>query len=454
MPASRILIFDDKWQQGVGANIKMILERESAYQVDLVEYTHSDINKVFDPLPDLLIPVIPSVKEHPKKILNTLRTGENDIPLLPVIRFEHLNNALDDWLPWVNDFLVAPVRDCEVLARVGRSIRRKEQKNKDFMRDGLDTLGLAQLVGQDQYFLAVKRKISRIAEWESTVLLTGETGTGKEMCARLLHYLSRRAGKPFLPVNCGAIPSEIFERELFGHHKGAFTSAWAAQPGIIAEAEGGTLFLDEIETLDLGSQAKLLRLLQDQTYFVLGSPKLKTANIWIIASTNVELKRKVQEGTFRSDLYYRLAVITLNLPPLRQRQTDIPLLVAHFWKRYAEQHVKYEKKLSPKAMEALCHYSWPGNVRELENVIQQLIVLTEAQTIEPKDLPFLQISSTNVDPKSFKEAKARAIEHFERDFITGLLQTYHGNVTQAAQKASKERRAFGRLIKKYQIEKR
>ena len=168
----------------------------------------------------------------------------------------------------------------------------------------------------------------------------------------------------------------------------------------------------------------------------------------------MDLKRKVQEGTFRSDLYYRLAVITLNLPPLRQRQTDIPLLVAHFWKRYAEQHGKYEKELSPKAMDALFHYSWPGNVRELENVIQQLIVLTEAQTIEPKDLPFPQISSTNVDPKSFKEAKTRAIEYFERDFITGLLRTYHGNVTQAAQKASKERRAFGRLIKKYQIEKR
>lgn len=194
---------------------------------------------------------------------------------------------------------------------------------------GTDAVGLAHLVGESSAFVMLKRKLPLLAQCEAAVLLTGETGTGKGLCARALHYLSRRAGKPFLPVNCGAIPVELFERALFGHQKGAFTSAWAAQSGLIAEVEGGTLFLDEIATLSLSAQAKLLRFLEDQTYYVLGSPRPRQADVWIIAATNVELLRKVRDGTLREDFFYRLAVMTLTLPPLRERRADIPCLVAH-----------------------------------------------------------------------------------------------------------------------------
>ena len=245
---------------------------------------------------------------------------------------------------------------------------------------------------------------------------------------------------------------ELFESELFGHEKGAFTSAWTTQAGLIAEVEGGTLFLDEIETLSLGTQVKLLRFLQDQTYHALGSPKPRQADVWILAATNAELTRKVRDGTFREDLFYRLAVMTLTLPPLRERRADIPLLAARFWARYADQREGKKRQLSPRALEALCHYIWPGNVRELENVIQQVAMLTDAQTIEPEDLPIPpSLASSASTDNSFKQAKAQVIEQFEKAYLTELLRVHQGNVTQAARAAQTERRVFGRLIKKYHI---
>jgi DNA-binding NtrC family response regulator len=247
---------------------------------------------------------------------------------------------------------------------------------------------------------------------------------------------------------------ELFESELFGHQKGAFTSAWISQPGLIAEAEGGTLFLDEIETLSLCAQVKLLRFLQDRTYHVLGCPKPRQADVWILAATNAELTSKIRDGTFREDLFYRLTVMTLTLPPLRERRADIPLLAARFLAQYADQHREGKRQLSSRALEALFHYAWPGNIRELENVIQQAAMLTDAQTIEPEDLPIPPSppSSASKDT-SFKQAKAQAIAQFEKTYLMEMLRVHQGNVTQAARAAQTERRAFGRLIKKYHIAK-
>jgi DNA-binding NtrC family response regulator len=254
-------------------------------------------------------------------------------------------------------------------------------------------------------------------------------------------------------MNCGAIPFDLFERELFGHQKGAFTSAWAAQPGLLTEAEGGTLFLDEIEALPLLAQVKLLRFLQDHTYCVLGSPKIRQANVRIIASTNVDLKRKIHDGSFREDLYYRLAVLILDLPALRERSSDVPLLARHFLNLYSESEERPGMRLSDAALTTLTEYSWPGNVRELENVIHQILVLSESRIIEPEDLPISFPHATPSLSASHKEAKARAIEQFERTYIGELLKRHHGNVTQAAREAKKDRRAMGRLIKKYQLPK-
>jgi two-component system response regulator GlrR len=375
---------------------------------------------------------------------------------LLILQAIDLPEQLAERFPWAMDFLFTPLREAEVRTRVRRLLAGGRAPERHSVHPcTTETIGLAQLVGEDPAFVTLKRKLPLLAQCEAPVLLRGETGTGKGLCARSLHYLSRRAGQPFLPVNCGAIPVDLFERELFGHQKGAFTGAWAAQPGLIAEAEGGTLFLDEIETISLEAQAKLLGFLDAHTYHALGSPRSRQADVWIIAATNAELPRKVREGMFREDLFYRLAVLTLTLPPLRERRTDIPRLVAHVWARYANQPGVATKQLAPEALEALCHYAWPGNMRELENVIQQVAVLTDAQVVTPEDLPIPLVGTSTPSPgDSLQQAKAKVIAQFEQTYIAALLQVHQGNVTQAARAAQTERRAFGRLIKKYHLTKR
>ncbi len=478
-PRIVIQILDGTHGHSIGAEIQAILEREPRYQVYLSEEPLADRTPGAHPRPDLIIPFLPASKDSAVKLLATLREKDHDTPLLPVLRSEGLNEMLDELSRRTQDFLVTPFRETEVLARVRRLVSWNKQPGWNKSNEPvIQTVGLARLIGEDPIFVAMKRKLPLMARHEAPVLLTGETGTGKELCARALHYLSPRSGKPFLPVNCGAVPVELFESELFGHQKGAFTGAWVAQPGLIEEAEEGTLFLDEIESLSLGAQVKLLRFLEDHTYHSLGSAKTRQADVWIIAATNVEIKEKIRQGTFREDLFHRLAVMNLSLPPLRHRRADIPLLVAHFWSRHGERQDGGERRLSPRAMEALCQYAWPGNVRELENVIQQILVLTDAEIIEPQDLQIPRLDealqpSINDDPVSkredppiplgvslkappglsFNQAKARLVAQFEKSYVIELLRANGGNVTRAAKVAHKERRSFGRLVKKYQLEK-
>lgn len=449
-----ILILDRERGQSIGAEVEAILRGENAYCLSLIDLPTPEAKEIFRQIPQLLIAVLPGAEEKARRLSAELRAAarEVDIPLLLIIRSETLAERILDPLIWTKDVLITPLRNPEVCFRVRRIIGG-EQIESTGARVA-EAIGLAQLVGEDPVFVALKRRIPLAAQFESTVLLTGETGTGKERCARALHYCSRRAGKPFLPVNCGAIPVDLFENELYGHHKGAFTGALVAQPGLILEAEGGTLFLDEIETLSLSSQVKLLRFLQDQTYYAVGSAKLNQANVWIIASTNVELADKVHDGTFRKDLYYRLAVISLNLPSLHQRASDIPLLARHFWDVYQSKFDRPLRDLSAEAIDVLCHYSWPGNVRELENVIQQVLAFAESPTVQPEDLPIWHLLDSLNPNQSFKRSKALAVEQFERAYVTSLLRTHQGNVTDAALAASKDRRSFGRLVKKYGIEKR
>jgi two-component system, NtrC family, response regulator GlrR len=447
---SSIIIVDPEEGQPVGVQVKSILQENCTHRIDLLSRLSSGRNDASQEAPRLVIPIFPTDKEKAARLLLELRVSVTQVPMLPVVSPEGLSEGFQGQLPWTQDFLVTPLREAEVRARVHIATA---PESTDRAAGGVPRLeGLSQLIGEDPAFVALKCKIPQVAKFESTVLLTGETGTGKEKFARALHYLSQRAGKPFLPVNCGAIPLELFESELYGHRVGAFTSAVVAHPGLIAEAEGGTLFLDEIETLTLAAQIKLLRFLQDHTYYAVGSAKPKQANVWIVASTNVELARKIEEGAFREDLYYRLAVISLALPPLRHRKGDIPLLAEHFWKRYAARAGLSEQALSPRIVEALCQHRWAGNVRELENVIQRIAVLTESQDMKPEDLPIPRARALQgLESNSFTQRKAIAIEEFERSYLTELLRVHGGNVTHAAREAKKDRRVFGRLIKKYQI---
>jgi DNA-binding NtrC family response regulator len=319
-------------------------------------------------------------------------------------------------------------------------------------KNALQKFGMADLIGQAPAFLEAVGKIPLVADCDATVLITGETGVGKEVCARAVHYLSKRAGKPFVPVNCGAIPTNLVENELFGHRKGAFTDAHGNQQGLLAEAEGGTLFLDEIDSLPLEAQSKMLRLLQDKTYRPLGETKSVRADIRIIAATNADLRQKAQAGAFRMDLFYRFN-FTLLLPPLRERRTDVPVLAEYFLDKHGKEYERGKKTLSPAARQKLTSYHWPGNIRELQNIIQQAILLTPEATIPAENINLpVTVRPHNSQKLSYSEAKRKVIEEFEKSYITQLLISSGGNITRASSEAGKDRKDISRLVKKHNID--
>jgi DNA-binding NtrC family response regulator len=328
-----------------------------------------------------------------------------------------------------------------------------------------DAQALAKLVGEAPAFLEAIRHLPDVAKSEATVLITGETGTGKELVARAIHYLSARAAFPFVPVHCGSLPDTLLEDELFGHERGAFTDARTHRRGLVTQAEKGTLFLDEVETMTLKAQVALLRVLQDKKFRALGSSDEQQADIRVVAATNAPLDHLVQAGSFRADLYYRLCVFSVHLPPLRERKRDIMVLSNHFLKKHAPAD-RPNMQLAPGAHEALLTYDWPGNVRELESAIIRGIHLCQTNLIEVKDLGIPsetenqqgytrgEVPVTIVSPEmcSFKAMKQKMIETFERDYLTRLMREHRGNVSHAAAAAGKERRELGKLLKKYEID--
>jgi len=313
--------------------------------------------------------------------------------------------------------------------------------------------GLSHILGRSKAVQELCQKINKISLYKVNVLISGESGTGKELAARAIHYLSRRAGRPFIPINCGAIPESLFENELFGHLKGAFTDAGLTQIGLVKQAEGGTLFLDEIAVISLYNQVKLLRLIQDKEYKPLGEAKPQKVDVRIIAATNGNLQRLVKEGGFREDLFYRMNVVSLYIPPLRKRREDIPILVEHFMSKYCKEYGKPIKVLSQDAMMKFMSYSWPGNIRELENKIQQIVVMstTPVISIEAVEPTLSEPISKENKLEDFNAAKKKLISSFEKTYLIQLLTECRGNVVNAAKRAGKSRTGLWNLLKKYNI---
>jgi two-component system, NtrC family, response regulator GlrR len=334
-----------------------------------------------------------------------------------------------------------------------------EEPRENLIRRLRDAQALAKLVGQSPIFLKAIEQLPMIAKDEATVLISGETGTGKELIARAIHYLSDRAPFPFVAINCGSLPETLLEDELFGHERGAFTDAHVRRSGLIAQAEKGTLFLDEVDTLTAKAQVTLLRVLQDKKFRILGSRGEQEADVRIVAATNAPLHQLMQVGGFRADLYYRLCVFSINLPPLRDRKEDIFLLALHFLKKYRPADGK-TLQLATSARKALLSYSWPGNIRELESALIRGIRLCETNSIEEKDLgiPCSNEKAPDGPPGTFRRSpslkamKQKAIEAFERDYLVHLMCEHQGNVSHAARAAGKERRDLGKLLKKYHID--
>jgi two-component system, NtrC family, response regulator GlrR len=324
---------------------------------------------------------------------------------------------------------------------------------------------LRQLIGDDPAFRRLVDSLARLAADDGTVLITGETGTGKELCARALHQLGPRPGGPFIAVDCGALPDQLLENELYGHAAGAFTDARTSQLGLVGMADGGVLFLDEVDALSLTGQAKLLRFLQDRSYRPLGGGRLHHSDARVVAATNRDLAALVQQRSFRADLLFRLNVLQLQVIPLRARHGDIPLLADHFLRLH---DAVGPQRFSARALDKLRRHDWPGNVRELENAVRraQIAAPADAAEIDAADVDVpadakvdctagLDLTAapepepSHAREQTFRLAKARAIAEFERRFVSDLMRAHHGNITQAARAVRKDRRALGRLVKKY-----
>ncbi len=382
------------------------------------------------------------LRESPIRIL-TLAV----LPECPSPELLAASEVADDLVFW-------PVRGQELEVRIRRLLQDRSRLSPEIENDLGKEMGLAQLVGMHPSILQAARQAVLFAATNASVLITGETGTGKELFAHAIHSLSKRKSGPFIPVDCGSLPEQLAENELFGHCRGAFTDAHKDQRGLAAMAEDGTMFLDEVDALSPANQAKLLRFLQEGTYRALGAERFTRSNARVIASSNRCIEDSVQQGQFRSDLYFRLNVLRLHLPPLRERREDIRLLAQHFLDHeFASERAR--KSFSSAAMRKIENHSWPGNVRELFNAVQRAALCSKGQTITPQDIPLANeaaaTESNLVTGEGFQRARRQAIEQFERGYVEHLLSRHAGNVTQAAREAGKERRSFGKLVKKYNL---
>lgn len=351
----------------------------------------------------------------------------------------------------VQDFSLSPLNTEDFLTRLDRAAGLVPCTQTATIRDVLSGT-LRDLVGNSPRFAKVLSILPRIAGCEAGVLILGESGTGKEVCARAVHYMSARASRPWVAVNCGALPPELIEAELFGHVRGAFTNAHTARSGLIREAEGGSLFLDEIDSMPLSAQCKLLRFLQDKQYRQVGSSQVSQADVRVIAASNRDLSKLVDAGTFRQDLFFRLNVLNLVLPPLRERRDDIAALSMHFLEQFAQRDKRPPLGLGPAALKLLAAYDWPGNVRELKHVLERAVLNSDGPVIQAGsiDLPAAQ-EAEDLSGDTFHAAKGRVVETFERDYIQRVLAQCGGNISHAARIAQKDRRAFFELMRKHKI---
>ena len=457
MKETNVFLLDFNSPNGLGADLRAILASVSRWTVHhhivtlgpeapatLVRNVTRFIKKWNSSLTFLVLPR--SLLNQGRLFLQDLQRIPETPPIIVVLEAGEPDEMFALLELGASDFITPPLTPLNTLPRV-RCLLEHSHERRAPMFALRGKLGLNQLIGESPVFRTVKKKIPLVARCDANVLISGETGTGKELCARAIHYLSSRANKAFVPVNCGAFPTELVENELFGHERGAFTHAVNAKTGLIHEADGGTLFLDEIDCLSLTAQVKLLRFLQEKEYRPLGSAKTHRSDTRVIAAANIDFEAAVREGSLRQDLYYRLNVIPLPLPPLRERREDIPLLATHFLNKYASKFDRPNLAFSEDGMELLPQYDWPGNVRELEHLIERAVALAENEVIECRDLglPPARVDEHSI---SFREAKVR----FERSYVEDLLVANQGNITRAAHAARKNRRAFWELIRKHHID--
>ncbi len=451
---ARILIIDD--EAAIRESLEALLSMEG-FHVTMAVDGPSGVEQLATSEFDLLLLDLALPGESGIDLLPRILEMQPAMPVIMITAYGTVSNVVDAiragaenfvQKPWDNEKLLADIR-----AAIGR--HRAEEEVIQLKRALKQRYNFDNIVGKSEPMLRLFDLVAQVAPSRSTVLVQGESGTGKELIAKALHANSPRRDKPFVPVNTGAVPSDLLESTLFGHVKGAFTSAIAAKKGLFEVANGGTLFLDEIGTMGTDMQAKILRVLQDRRFMHLGGTQEIQVDVRIIAATNVDLQQAVKEGRFREDLFYRLNVICLELPPLRARRQDIPLLAAHFLKFYADENDVPVPTLAPEAMRILMDYEWPGNVRELENAMERGVVLATTRTITPDLLPASLTGNTY--SASLLDHRPDAslfdlMEEIERRIIADRLERSHWNQTEAAEYFKIPLSTLNQKIKRLNVE--
>ena len=386
------------------------------------------------------------------EVLQRIKAAEADIPVIMITAFATVEMSIQALRKGAYDMLTKPFEPDELLFRVRNALSHNDlqNENKQLREELAGKFNFDNIIGASMALQKLLDKVEKVAIRDTSVLITGESGTGKELIAQAIHYNSPRREKPFIAINCGAIPDSVLESELFGHKKGSFTGAESDKEGLLKAADGGTLFLDEIGNLPLNVQKTLLRFLQEQEFRRIGDTESTRVDVRLISATNADLTTDVETGEFREDLFYRLNVINLHLPPLRERRADIPLLATHF---IAEQNKKFNtsiKGLSAEAQRAASEYSWPGNIRQLRNVIEACMTIESKEQIDLSTLAqFIETEDTPSEEDDYNQALGR----FEIDYLHQLLRSVDGNIEEAAQKAGMNMATIYRKLKKYGLRK-
>jgi len=440
-----ILVVDD--EEGIRETLSAILEDEG-YNVITATTGEDALNIFRREVPDLVfldiwLPGIDGIET-----LKEIKNIGSDVPVIMISGHGTIDIAVRATRMGALEFLEKPLSlDRVVLSAKNALTMRNLEKENRVLRESLARRW--RLIGESKEMKALRSQIEMASRSQSKVLITGESGSGKELVARLLHSLSSRASKPFIEVNCAAIPQELIESEMFGHEKGSFTGAFERKKGKFELADGGTLFLDEIGDMSLQTQAKVLRVIETQEFQRIGGSSNIKVDVRIIAATNKDLLEEVKKGNFREDLFFRLNVIQITVPPLRNKRDDIPLLVDYFIKVISEEYGQKPKKITPEAIKKLQNHDWPGNVRELRNTIERLLIMTPSEVITEKEINLSSplCSADYFRYRTLKEAR----EAFERDFILRRLEENNWNISRTAEELDIERSNLHRKIKAYNL---
>jgi DNA-binding NtrC family response regulator len=447
-----IMVVDD--DKNTRRLIEDILTKNKQYQVIQASNGEACLKKLETDTVDLILLDLQMPGIDGIETLKRIRQRHHDLPVIIMTAHGTIDRAVSSMKLGSHDFLAKPFPAERLRVTVKNALETSalESELKSLRSELKDRYQIDNIIGQSRIMQSVFNAVQKIIDSEVTVLIQGESGTGKELFARAIHeHCHTRRKKPFVAVNCTALPESLLESELFGHEKGAFTGAATKRIGKFELADGGTVFLDEIGEMSQSTQAKILRVLQEREFERVGGNELIKVNIRLISATNKNLEDEVRKGNFREDLFYRISVYPIKLPPLRDRKEDIPLLTAHFIKRYNKREKKMVEKIQPEALKILLNYNWPGNIRELENTIERAVVITNTKTITIDDLPPHVIAMGEKEPIKIDETLPKWKEKHEIEILRKTLLEFEGNITQAAKKLGIGRATIYRKAKKYNL---